>query len=278
MGGLSQMKYTGYGDYHPDDTARSESALLTIWPRLADFHDDLVLIGGLVPRYICRPRTEDALQPHSLDVDFGIALAAGGTTYAPLSQRLTNEGFEWKRSRFEKEMKGGTLYVDFLTERLSETSPTSVQVDDINASAFFGIDRALSVYRQVLIEGKDLNGANVRETVKVCEVGPFLCLKLQSYGRRAEPKDLFDTIYTVFNYDGGIEAAVAAFKAEEEAKNLAFPIARRVLQERFNDEQEKGPRAYATFCESGMPAGGDAEFTRDTLAADAVTAAQRLLA
>jgi hypothetical protein len=271
------MKHTAYGDYHPDDTARSESALLTIWPRLADFHEDLVLVGGLVPRYICRSPTENALQPHSLDVDFGIALAAGGTMYAPLSQRLTNEGLEWKGGRFQKAMKSGTLYVDFLTERSSQTAPTSVQVDDIHTSAFFGIDRALSVYRQVLIEGKDLNGAKVRETVKVCEVGPFICLKLQSYDRRAEPKDLFDTIYTVLNYDGGIEAAVTAFHVEEAEKNLAFPVARRVLEERFKDEREKGPQAYATFCESGIPAGDDVEFTRAALAADAVTVAKRLL-
>jgi hypothetical protein len=271
------MKHTAYRDYHVDDTARSESALLTVWPRLADFHEDLVLVGGLVPRYICRPRKEDALQPHSLDVDLGIALAAGGTMYAPLSQRLTNEGFEQKGGRFQKKMKSGILYVDFLTERSSATAPTSVQVDDIHASAFFGIDRALSVYREVLIEGKDLNGANVREAVKVCEVGPFICLKLQSYDRRAEPKDLFDVIYTVLNYDDGIDGAIEGFHLEDAAKNLAFPIARRVLEERFKNEQEKGPQAYASFCESGIAAGADFEFTRATFAADAVTVAKRLL-
>jgi hypothetical protein len=273
------VKHARYQDYHPDDTTRSESALLSVWPRLADFHDDLVLVGGLVPRYICRPRRDEDWQPHTIDVDLGIALAAGGTMYAPLSHRLTSEGFKQKAGRFEKVTKSTTLYLDFLTERSSESAPTSVQVDDVPANAFFGIDRALCTYRKVVIEGKDLNGANARETVKVCEVGPFLCLKLQGYDRRAEPKDVFDVLYTVFNYDGGLAAAVEAFQAEQVAKNLAYPLARRVLEERFKNEQEKGPQAYATFClgEFDPEAGGDSNFTRAALAAEAVTAVRRLL-
>ena len=273
------MKHATYDDYHLDDTARTESALLSVWPRLGDFHEDLVLVGGLVPRYICRSREEDIWQPHTLDVDLGIALAAGGTMYAPLSHRLTSEGFELKGGRFQKITKSATLYVDFLTERSSDTAPISVQVDDVPANAFFGIDRALCTYRKVLIQGKDLNGGNVRETVKVCEIGPFLCLKLQAYDRRAEPKDLFDVIYSVLNYDGGVAAAVEAFQAEQAAKNLAYPIAQCVLEERFRDEQEKGPQAYATFClgEFDPGAGTDGNFKHAALAAEAVTVVRQLL-
>lgn len=273
------MKYGVYHEYDREDTARTESALLSVWPRLADFHADLVLVGGLVPRYICRSREEDTWQPHTLDVDLGIALAAGETTYAPLSHHLTSEGFAPKGGRFQKITKGATLYVDFLTPRSSETASTSVQVDDIRADAFFGVDRALCTYREVLIQGKDLNGANVRETVKVCEVGPFLCLKLQAYDKRAEPKDLFDVIYTALNYDGGVAAAVEAFQAERAAKNLAYPMARRVLEERFRDEQEKGPQTYATFClgEFDPEAGADSNFKRAALAAEAVTVVRQLL-
>lgn len=66
------MKLPRFHDYNRDDTARSEAALLSIWPRLADFHQDLVLVGGLVPRYICYPLEDDEWQPITLDVDLAI--------------------------------------------------------------------------------------------------------------------------------------------------------------------------------------------------------------
>jgi hypothetical protein len=270
------MKYAHFHDYHHDDTARSESALLSIWPRLADFHEDLVLVGGLVPRYLCRV-LEEEWQPRTIDVDFAIGLAAGGSMYEPLSNRLTSEGFVQKGARFEKALPSATLYVDFLTERPSSGAPHSAQVDDIAASAFFGIDRALKIYREVRIEGKDLSGANVREIVKVCEIGPFLCLKLQAYAKRAEPKDVFDAVHAVLAYDLGVGAAEEGFHRES-GLNLAYPVAKQVLEERFGEEREKGPSDYANFCLGGLDASldEDADFRRSTLAADAVTVARCL--
>ena len=54
------MKKEHYEDYSAEETARSESALLTVWAVLHDFTEDLVLVGGLVPRYICRPAADVA--------------------------------------------------------------------------------------------------------------------------------------------------------------------------------------------------------------------------
>jgi hypothetical protein len=271
------MKRSHFHAYRREDTARSEAALLSVWPRLADFHEDLVLIGGLVPRYLCPPVNE-GFEARTLDVDFAMALAAGGTIYEPLSQRLLSEGFVSNGGRFEKAFAGGTLYLDFLTERLSASAPGAALVDDVTMSAFFGIDRALKVFREVRIEGIDLSGASARETVKVCEIGPFLCLKLQAYAQRAEPKDVFDAIHAVLAYDLGVAAAVEGFQREAGA-NLAYPAATQALAERFSREGEPGPAAYARFCCDGLtfPTEEDERFRRSQFAADAVTAARRLL-
>jgi hypothetical protein len=40
-------------------------------------------------------------------------------------------------------------------------------------------------------------GASVTEQIRVCEAGPFLCMKLASYGQRAASKDLFDIVQVV---------------------------------------------------------------------------------
>ena len=45
--------------------------------RLADFHEDLALVGGLNPRHLCRPSTSYRT-PSTLIVDFAIPLAARG--------------------------------------------------------------------------------------------------------------------------------------------------------------------------------------------------------
>jgi hypothetical protein len=75
------MKFSSASDYRSENTRLSESALLSLWAKLGDFQDDIVLVGGLVPRYICRP-SADGLEPNTLDVDFRIALAAGGNMYS----------------------------------------------------------------------------------------------------------------------------------------------------------------------------------------------------
>ncbi len=273
------MKHSSFHEYQREDTERSEAALLTIWPKLADFHEDLVLVGGLVPRYLCRrDLAEGDWQPRTLDVDLAIALAADGGMYEGLSTRLISEGFRYENGRFTRDRGGVVLHVDLLTERLSADAPNSAEVTDLTVSAFFGVDRALKGYRRCLVVGRDLNGAQARETVKVCEVGPFLCLKLQAYARRAERKDAFDFVHTLLNYDGGPRRAAEAFQAEE-GGNLAFGSARRVLEERFADESSQGPMAYAAFClgDRAMAGGGETEEPRAQLTADAVTAAFLLL-
>jgi hypothetical protein len=125
----------------------------------------------------------------------GLRSALAEACISPLSQLLANEGFFKENGRFVKKTAKGNFWVDFLTERPSPTSNTKATVDDMfGVCAFFGVDRALKICRQVEIEGTDLDGAHVKERVRVCEVGPFLCLKLQAYQGRAEKKDLFDVI------------------------------------------------------------------------------------
>ena len=45
------MKYETYSEYDPAHSALAESAFLTVWAGLGQWHDSLVLIGGMVPKY-----------------------------------------------------------------------------------------------------------------------------------------------------------------------------------------------------------------------------------
>jgi len=62
------MKYAHYNQYSAEDTVRAEAALLTVWAVLQDFREDLVLVGGLVPRYICHLADDNYIYPSTTTI------------------------------------------------------------------------------------------------------------------------------------------------------------------------------------------------------------------
>lgn len=270
------MKLEHHNEYRAADTARSESALLTAWAALREFQDDLVLIGGLVPRYLCKTKSEE-LQPVTMDVDLGVSVGLCSGMYETTQNRLATAGFAWEDQRFVKKVEGNNLFLDILTDRPTEDDPSTIMVDDIPISAVFGVSRALEVFRKVSVSGKDLYGANVAERIWVCEAGPYICLKLLAYGNRAKSKDVFDLIRCVKDYDRGPSEAARLFHAERGA-NQAFDLAWRVLNERCVDANAKGPRQYVDFCFGGLgSSSADLEFQRAQSANEAVDVAHLLM-
>ena len=81
------MKYETFSEYDTCHTALAESAFLTLWSTLCSWHADLVLVGGLVPKYLCGDLTQHRIlpRPATLDVDLGIALATDSGQYGNLS-------------------------------------------------------------------------------------------------------------------------------------------------------------------------------------------------
>ena len=270
------MKHPHHQDYGDHETELCERALLTIWPHLGDFQPNLSLVGGLVPRYLCH---NPAMEARTLDVDLGISIASGeGCSYQSLAFRLRDAGFHWRDNRYVKEIEGHRLYLDFLTE--ANNAGGMIEVEDIRANAFAGVERAVQVVREVTIEGTDLLGATVTEKVRICEAGPFLCLKLASYGQRAASKDLFDIVQVVQSYDQGSETAARLFRAESEI-NPAYVPAIRVLKDRFAEVTGKAAVHYADFCvgaQSGTIPPEDYLMMRQQYANTAVTAGILLIA
>ncbi len=277
------MKYETYSEYDPHRTALAEAAFLNVWAGLRQWHDVLVLVGGMVPKYLCGDLSGTRIlpRPATLDVDLGIALATDSGQYGKLFWELSGQGFKPNKdhpSRFEKVIGDFTVPVDFLVEKPPLTGGTA-QVEDITAGIMPGVDRALATAREVAIVGVDLHGAEQRLTARVCEVGPFLALKLRAFCDRQQPKDAFDILYTILHYDGGIDAAIGAFAEEVHLGNPACTDALRTLREHFASETSPGPVKASHFV-LGTAAPGesaDARFTRTTIRQDMVDAAARLL-
>jgi len=284
MGGLlPAVKYETFSQYDPRHTALAESAFLTLWPTLGRWHEDLVLVGGLVPKYLCGDHTGQCPlpRPATLDVDLGIALATDSGQYGSLLWELSGQGFKISEKhppRLEKTIDAFPVYVDFLVEHPPHTSG-SASVDEITASIMPGVDRALATARSTEVRGVDLHGATQNLVARVCEVGPFLALKLRAFGDRQQPKDAFDLLYTLLHYDRGTEAAIASFAGEVRVGNTACPDALRSLTEYFAAESSPGPVKASHFVLGDVVPGesSDVGFVRATIRQDMVDAAALLL-
>ena len=287
MGGLlPTVKYETYSQYKPVGVASAESAFLTVWAGLGSWHDHLVLVGGLVPKYICGDLSAPRALPRpvTLDTDLGIALGASLGQYGSLQMDLQSQGFrlskdEFGGSRFVKKVGDFTVPVDFLTERPPAAQGTAV-VDDVPANILPGINRALATARRVEVEGVDLLGAQQKLTVRVAEAGPFLAMKLRAFGRRQAPKDAFDILYTLLHYDRGTQAAVNAFGEEVRAGNSACADAVACLNQFFRDEQSSAPVRAASFVLGPLVAveSEDLRFRRLQIQQDMVDAGRLLRA
>ena len=122
--------------------------------------------------------------------------------------------------------------------------------DGLEVAVAPGIGRALAHHRPVTVEGQCLLGVSRKIAVKVAEIGPLLVLKLNAFGGpngRKAPKDVSDIMHVANRYLGGIDAAVAGFKAEVAAGNPGAPHALAALKLHFASTEALGPVACAAF-------------------------------
>lgn len=245
-------KFGQYQEYPDKGMAKAKAALLTVWPTLSRYHDDLVLVGGLAVDCLTRARSGGYPVAVTIDADLGISLGAGGDVYGTIATDLAGLGFHRDAAnvnRYSRDVEGVKIYLDFLTESPSGNTGTQM-VDDIFASVVPGINRALQSRRGVSISGRDLYGAEKEIVVNVAGIGPLIVLKLNAFGGptgRRHPKDAFDLLLLVTSYVDGADEAISAFQIEAEKGNPAYESAVAVLKMDFYDEDSDGPIRAAEF-------------------------------
>lgn len=245
------MKHDTFDKYPADSLELPTQALLTIWNCLPDFREDLVLVGGLAVRFLTKPPMEGMPGAVTLDVDFGVSLAAeSGGGYPGIRESLSGHGFRWEKGRFTRKFPNLELSVDLLTDDGKSDRGTAVVDDGLQVSLFPGINRALQSYREVTVTGRTLLGSHQAEKIKVAEIGPLLVLKLNAFGGpsgRKAPKDAHDILYLATNYLDGASAAVAGFHAERRLRDRGVLHALKCLEEFFGSPEAAGPMACAAF-------------------------------
>lgn len=267
-----------FDQYSPLEQEQAAQALLTAWDCLSDYHDDLVLVGGLAIRYLTHPPQGGQIGAVTIDVDFGIHIGVSSGTFPQIAEKLTASGFRWTKNRFVRSSSAMELYIDLLTDDEKSDGGTAMVDESLHVGIVPGINRSLICNRRVEVTGTTLDGSKRVEQVRVAEVGPMLVLKLNAFDGRKAPKDAHDILYLVQNYVDGVQAAVAGFKAERAAGNRGMDRALRCLETHFNDEGAMGPEACARFRLGDQHTAPSHREESDRIRADCVTLAQSLLA
>ena len=223
----------------------AEAALVKAWAALENFHQDLVVVGGLAIHCHTRNKLHPRYRATStLDVDFGITLAADAGMAAPAGFALSMAGFvENEEGRIYQETEHGKLFVDFLTEHPPHQSG-SRNVSDLKTSVCPGIGRALSNPIVRDITGYDQFGDRRTFPIRFCNYGPLIVLKLNAFANRTsakKAKDAYDILSLVHSCEDGPEVAVASFGEEKRAGNAGIVSAIRALEEDFTNTESKGP-------------------------------------
>jgi hypothetical protein len=245
--------------YDEGSTILAERVLLEVWSRLGEYREHLVLIGGLVPRYLVDQKKQPPESRHcgTMDVDLGISIAVADIeVYEGIAETLKNMGFEHGRNEKGKEQKHsfvkkvGTakLILDFLTTKYHgpENSRMRNMQENLSAIQVEGLGLAFSNPLKIKIKGKLISGGLTKETVNVCRPIPFVVLKALAYEKRREPKDVYDMVYVLLNYKGG-PSAMAKKATPAERKTDSFRNALSSLKRHFETTSHNGPDRYASF-------------------------------
>jgi len=242
-------KFGTFEDYPKESLLSAEAALLTAWRSLERYHDDLVLLGGLAVHYLTKRDVAGLPGAVTMDVDFGISLAASGEQYGTIKSDLAGLSFKSEGNRLVRKFGNMNLYLDFLTEDPPALTGARM-VDDVVASVTPGVNRALFCRLMVNVKGLDLYGAKQECKVAVADIGPLLVLKLNAFGGptgRRLPKDAYDVLLAVTGFVDGPAAAIAAFRAEAKANNTGYEFAVNSLKKDFSDPGREGAIRAAEF-------------------------------
>lgn len=249
-------------DYNQTITQMVEKGLLDIWGRLGEYRDFLVVIGGLVPRYITAPEGTsdyDAITHcGTMDIDFGISLAVSDDEkYKEISEILLENGYRnrlndrgrLQRHSFIKGEGANALIIDFLTPKYAGPADSLMHKmsSELSAIQTKGLGMALRAPRKVRLEGVNANGDKVEEIINVCRPAAYIPLKALAFDSRRKDKDIYDLVFVLTHYRQGVQSVVEETTQEDFASEY-FQEALDCLRRHFRDISYVGPAAYANFC------------------------------
>lgn len=239
-------------DYNAEAVEAARSVLVELVHLLGEYRDDIVLIGGWVPMFIC----PGAQTPHVGSMDIDLALNHRQLTeagYKTIHELLLSRGYKQGPQPFifyrevpvgEREVK---VQVDLLAGEYQGTGRghRTQQVQDIRPRKTRGADLAFNAPVEVPVEGELPEGGQDSVKLRVASVVPFLIMKAMALDDRLKEKDSWDVYYCVRNYPGGVDQVVEEFKPHMEHGLVKEGLEK--MARHFASIDSMGPTHVANF-------------------------------
>lgn len=238
-------------DYSKGQKDAAYSVLGEIVNLLADYSDNLRIIGGWVPTLLFPGREHIG----SIDVDVllnqqKIEKAKG---YENIKRILVRNGYTKHPEKYFSFVKNVTIQgveysvdVDFLSGKYGgDGGNVSKHIDGIKALPATAGNFAFDFQPQeVKIEYRRPDGAFDYGRVSVISVVPYIVMKTAALGR-GKPKDAYDIYCTVTGYPGGVRALTKEF-APYADKALVKEMCKK-LSDKFASPEHAGPADIVAF-------------------------------
>jgi hypothetical protein len=254
--------------YTPEALAACEKALRTIVKKIGPWGARLVLIGGMVPRYIVGQVPKE-IKEHvgttDLDVVVGVTVSTEEEeAYFTLQQNLKESGFAPARNadtgeeqtfRWERNVDGINVLLEFFCP-VGEGTPGKLLRNPgkgvggkISAVRTRGAELAALDNFTVKLNGDTLDGGGIREgvEVKIANLLPFLVLKAFAIEERDKAKDSYDVVWILNAFRAGPRSAVEAIAVSPVIGHADIPAAIGNLRKNFLTVDHSGPAQYANF-------------------------------
>lgn len=241
-------------DYNREAVEAARSVLLEIAHVLGEYRDNIVLIGGWVPLFLC-PSPEE---PHVGSMDIDLALDHRKLTeagYRTMQQLLVERGYEQGPQPFifyRQVSAGGRqvrVEVDLLGGEYGGTGRghRTQKVQDIRVRKARGADLAFDSPVEATLEGTLPGGAKDTVKLRVASLVPFIVMKSIALDERLKEKDSWDIYYCIRNYPAGAEGVTNAFTPHIDHGLVKEGLT--LLAKHFGSVDGVGPSHVADFAE-----------------------------
>jgi hypothetical protein len=233
-----------------------ESVLLELVHLLGEFKDEMVIIGGWVPKFLI----DQTGEPHigSLDIDIALDFSKiPDTAYQTILKVFLKHGysqdseqpFRLYRNVGDNKTRPIRVEINLMAGEYGGTGKghRTQKIQDVRARKIRGCDLAFDTTVTVILEGKLPEGGKDKVRFKIAGIVPFLVMKGMALYDRIKEKDAYDIWYCVNYYSGGTKNLVEAFKPH--IKNNLVREGLRKIRSKFASVEHAGPKWIADFLE-----------------------------
>ena len=246
-------------DYPELAVRAAESVLLELVRILGEYLDHIVVIGGMVPKYLA-PSAEER---HIGSIDVDLALDHRGFDepgYQTLHKLLETHSYRLDAEQpfiyrrivviDDNEI---TVQVDLLSGEYGGTGRRrrTQKIQDLRPRKARGADMAFDDPVHVKIVGELPGGAKDTATIRIAGIVPFIVMKTMAMRDRLKQKDPYDIYYCLKYFPGGIEEVAEAFNLLRRNKLVGETLG--ILTEKFASPEHVGPVHITEFLQITDP-------------------------